>query len=85
MKPKLLLHPDKWSNATAFFLEELYQKHFDISYDLNDDGIVYAHWLDYEWAKSLNRPAIIDHLWEYEDFNIDIQKNNLITLELYKM
>ena len=64
MKPKLLLHPDKWSNATAFFLEELYQKHFDISYDLNDDGIVYAHWLDWEWAKSLNRPAIVDHLWD---------------------
>ena len=64
MKPKLLLHPDKWSNATAFFLEELYQKHFDISYDLNDDGIVYAHWQDWEWAKSLNRPAIIDHLWD---------------------
>ena len=64
MRPKLLLHPDKWSNATAFFLEELYQKHFDISYDLNDEGIVYAHWQDWEWAKRLKRPAIIDHLWD---------------------
>ena len=78
MKPKLLLHPDKWSNAKSFFLEDLYRKHFELSCNINDDGIVYAHCLDYEWAKSLNRPAIIDHLWEYKDFNIDIQKSNLI-------
>ena len=61
---KLILKQDRWSNATAFFLEDLYRKHFEISYDLNDEGIVYVHWQDWEWAKSLNRPAIIDHLWD---------------------
>ena len=61
---KLILKKDRWSNATAFFLEDLYRKHFEISYDLDDEGIVYVHWQDWEWAKSLNRPAIIDHLWD---------------------
>ena len=61
---KLILKQDRWSNATAFFLEDLYRKHFEISYDLDDEGIVYVHWQDWEWAKSLNRPAIIDHLWD---------------------
>lgn len=69
---RLILKKDSWSNATAFYLEELYQQHFDLSYDLNDDGIVYAHWQDWEWAKSLNRPAIIDHLWDPWD-NPEIQ------------
>ena len=61
---KLILKQDSWSNATAFYLEDLYRKHFEISYDLDDEGIVYAHWQDWEWAKSLKRPAIIDHLWD---------------------
>ena len=61
---KLILKQDSWSNATAFYLEDLYRKHFEISYDLDDEGIVYVHWQDWEWAKSLNRPAIIDHLWD---------------------
>ena len=61
---KLILKENSWSNATAFYLEELYKQYFDISYDLNDDGMVYVHWQDWEWAKSLNRPAIIDHLWD---------------------
>ena len=61
---KLILKKDSWSNATAFFLEDLYRKHFELSTDLDDEGIVYAHWQDWEWAKSLNRPAIIDHLWD---------------------
>ena len=61
---KLILKKDRWSNATAFFLEDLYRKHFEISHDLDDEGIVYVHWQDWEWAKSLNRPAIIDHLWD---------------------
>ena len=29
MKPKLLLHPDKWSNATTFFLGPLFDKYFE--------------------------------------------------------
>lgn len=61
---KLILKKDSWSNATAFYLEELYKQHFDISYDLDDEGIVYVHWQDWEWAKSLKRPAIVDHLWD---------------------
>jgi len=61
---KLILKKDSWSNATAFFLEDLYREHFELTTDLSSDGIVYAHWQDWEWAKSLNRPAIIDHLWD---------------------
>ena len=61
---KLILKKDCWSNATAFFLADLYRKHFELSYDLDDEGIVYAHWQDWEWAKRLKRPAIIDHLWD---------------------
>lgn len=74
---KLILKEDSWSNATSFFLKDPYRKHFDISYDLNDDGIVYAHWQDWEWAKSLNRPAIIDHLWDPWE-NPEIKDTDLI-------
>jgi len=75
---KLILKEDSWSNATAFFLEDLYREHFELTTDLSNDGIVYAHCQDWEWAKSLNRPAIIDHLWEYKDFNPDIQETDQI-------
>jgi len=75
---KLILKEGSWSNATAFFLEDLYREHFDLTTDLSSDGIVYAHCLDYEWAKSLNRPAIIDHLWEYKGFNLNIQETDQI-------
>jgi len=61
---KLILKQDSWSNATAFHLKDLYREHFELTTDLSSDGIVYAHWQDWEWAKSLNRPAIIDHLWD---------------------
>jgi len=61
---KLILKEDSWTNATAFFLEDLYREHFELTTDLSSDGIVYSHWQDWEWAKSLNRPAIIDHLWD---------------------
>jgi len=61
---KLILKENKWSNATTFFLEALYRKHFELTTDLSSDGIVYVHWMDWEWAKSLNRPAIIDHVWD---------------------
>jgi len=74
---KLILKEGSWSNATAFFLEEYYQKHFELTTDLSSDGIVYAHWLDYEWVKSLNRPAIIDHLWDPWQ-NPEIQDTDLI-------
>lgn len=60
----LILKENSWSNATAVYLKDLYNQHFDLSVDLNDDGIIYVHWQDWEWAKSLNRPAIIDHLWD---------------------
>ena len=75
---KLILKEDSWSNATVFFLEDLYRTHFELTTDLSNDGIVYAHCQDYEWAKSLNRPAIIDHLWEYKDFNLNIQETDQI-------
>ena len=61
---KLILKEGSWSNATAFFLEDLYREHFELTTDLSSDGIVYAHWQDWKWAKNLNRPAIIDHLWD---------------------
>lgn len=75
---KLILKEGSWSNATAFFLEDLYREHFELTTDLSSDGVVYAHCLDYEWAKSLNRPTIIDHLWEYKDFNSNIQETDQI-------
>ena len=74
---KLILKEGAWSTATAFFLEDLYREHFELTTDLSSDGIVYAHCLDYEWAKSLNRPVIIDHLWECKD-SLEIQETDQI-------
>ena len=61
---RLILKADSWSNAESEFLQHLFEQHFELSHDLDSDGIIYAHWQDWEWAKSLNRPAIIDHLWD---------------------
>lgn len=61
---KLILKENSWSNPRAFFLESLFKDYFELTTDLTSDGLLYVHWPDYEWAKSLNRPGIVDHLWE---------------------
>ena len=73
MKPKLLLHPEKWSNATAFFLEPLFDKYFERV--LIDDSktynpkecLVFSHWIDSDWTnkwRDLGFKVAIDHLWD---------------------
>ena len=76
MRPKLLLHPDKWSNATAFFLEPLFDEHFervfiDSTATYNPkESIVYSHCLDWEWVMPWHDKGytvVIDNLWERDD------------------
>lgn len=68
MKLKLILKDDNLETLPYFSglksVQQLYHNHFDISSNVNDDGIVYADYRHYEWAKSLNRPAVIDHTWD---------------------
>ena len=70
---KLILKKDSFSSATAHYLEKLYQKHFEITTDLNSNGLIYADWRDYDWAVSLDRPGIIDHLWDPMEQDTKIQ------------
>ena len=76
MKPKLLLHPDKWSNATASFLEPLFDERFkrvfiDSTATYNPkESIVYAHCFDWEWVlpwRDRGFNVVIDNLWEWND------------------
>lgn len=73
MKPKLLLHPDKWSNATAFFLQPLFDEYFEIvfidpltTYN-NKECIVYSHCVDANWVipwRDRGFVVVVDNLWE---------------------
>lgn len=72
---KLILKADSWCSANAFYLEEFYKSHFEITTDLNSTGLIYADWKDYKWAASLNRPGIIDHLWDPKEQDPQIQDN----------
>lgn len=73
MKPKLLLHPDKWSNAVAPHLESLFDKHFDrvfidpsVTYNPRE-CIVYTHCLDADWVipwRDNGFKVAVDNLWE---------------------
>lgn len=80
MKPKLLLHPDKWSNAVAPFLEPLFDEHFervfiDSTTTYNPkESIVYSHCIDWEWIipwYDKGYTVVIDNLWERDD-SLDI-------------
>jgi hypothetical protein len=78
MKLKLIIKETYFpENLRNHWLEPLFHNHFDISYNLNDDGIVYADYNHYEWAKSLNRPAVIDHLWD-PWYNLEMQDTNIL-------
>jgi hypothetical protein len=79
MKPKLLLHPDKWSNAKAHFLESLYSDYFELV--LIDptatyrprECIVYSHCLDTNWTitwRDSGFVVVIDNLWEETQKNL---------------
>ena len=70
---KLILKDNYSSTASKFYLTGLYQKHFELTTDINSDGLLYADWQDYDWAVSLNRPGIIDHLWDPMVHNYKIQ------------
>jgi len=72
---KLILKADSWCTANAFYLEELYRSKFEVTTDLNSDGIIYADWKDYKWAVELNRPGIIDHLWDPMEQDPQIKDN----------
>lgn len=79
IKPKLLLNPDKWSNAVAFFLEPLFDEHFErVFIDLNatynpKECIVYTHCLDTDWVipwRDNGFKVVIDNLWERQFTNL---------------
>lgn len=73
MKPKLLLDPDKWSNAVAPHLEKLFDQYFDrvfidstATYNPKE-CIVYTHCLDTNWIipwRDRGFKVVIDNLWE---------------------
>ena len=72
-KPKLLLHPDKWSNAVSPFLEPLFDEHFErvfidpsVTYDPKE-SIVYSHCIDADWVipwRDNQYKVVVDNLWE---------------------
>ena len=72
-KPKLLLHPDKWSNAVSSFLSPLFDEHFErvfidplVTYDPKE-SIVYTHCIDADWVipwRDNGYKVVIDNLWE---------------------
>jgi hypothetical protein len=73
MKPKLLLHPNKWSNAVASFLIPLFDEYFErVFIDLNltynpKECIVYTHCQDTDWVipwRDKGFTVVIDNLWE---------------------
>lgn len=73
MKPKLLLNPDKWSNANAPHLEKLFDQYFDrVVIDSTatyhpKECIVYTHCLDTNWVipwRDRGFKVVIDNLWE---------------------
>jgi hypothetical protein len=76
MKPKLLLHPDKWSNAVASFLTPIYDQYFDrvfidseTTYN-SKECLVYSHCMDAEWVGTwVDRgfTVVVDALWEHYD------------------
>jgi hypothetical protein len=79
IKPKLLLNSNKWSNATAFFLEPLFDEYFDrIFIDTNTtynpkECIVYTHCLDTDWTipwRDNGFKVVVDNLWENPWLNL---------------
>ena len=72
-KPKLLLHPDKWSNARHAHLELLFDEYFErilidetATYNTKDT-IVYTDCLDTDWVipwRDRGFQVVIDNLWE---------------------
>jgi hypothetical protein len=75
---KLILKDNYSSTASKFHLEDLYRQHFEITTDTNSDGLLYVDWQDYDWAVNLNRPGIIDHLWDPMIYNRKIQDTDML-------
>ena len=72
-KPKLLLHPDKWSNAVVPYLEHLFDEYFErVFIDPSETydpkaSIVYTHCLDTHWVidwRDNGYQVAVDNLWE---------------------